>query len=673
MHNIHLKWATTVAVIGAYSTLWTTPHEVIRNPFNLIILGIFLHMTGIAPTPPLFPYIYRLYCSEALGYRYLRSMIHPRQDRFHSCFFPGVRSLSDPKSRCNSFEDVIEMISDAATRSSMRSGYTSLLTSDKNVNDTCQNVKNNKEENNEKLGTEEMIRRSTSMLLRLGGNEVVVIPIPILGDNYAYAVLTFPSASLLSKETENYRYCSAALVDPADPIQIITFLNQIALSSKVCIYINHVLTTHKHWDHAGGNKELYQIAAQGWYDAMVPGESEREIDADAGTMRKSVRGPLIMDDDQRQGTCEGNSMSSSVKKDASSPLFQGGLPAGCFVSKNLKFYGSVIDKPHCTTDFLKHGDVVPLLDDDIIAAINGVNHIDEKSEASPKSYPCVKALLSPGHTEGSLMFLVSPGHPTEAALERETEKQQMSEANPQACEPIYQMALFTGDCIFCGGCGAMFETKDANCTLQTYDVFHNDEELLSFPSLSHSWHGQKVIGHSIDDDNSKRKSTLPGNISSLSSDEDVLVYVGHEYTDRLFGELIEGIPPEFRNRASMTNASNTKLLSHHKAILKRNMEIQRLRREVSPVACTVPSTLRTERCTNPLLTLKREVLVEMCPLSSTKGISWLFGSTTPANDDIQKAVYGSNRRRDVTVVATADGHSSAAESSIISSIHSQMQ
>jgi len=61
--------------------------------------------------------------------------------------------------------------------------------------------------------------------------------IPALGDNYMY---------LLIDEYTNH----AAIVDPVEPAKVIDCIK------KENVKLTTVLTTHHHWDHAGGNEEL---------------------------------------------------------------------------------------------------------------------------------------------------------------------------------------------------------------------------------------------------------------------------------------------------------------------------------------------------------------------------------------------------------------------------------
>jgi hydroxyacylglutathione hydrolase len=67
-----------------------------------------------------------------------------------------------------------------------------------------------------------------------------IIQIPILSDNYSY---------LIVDEKSNI----SAIVDPAEPKTIID------TAKKYGVSISCILTTHHHWDHAGGNKEIVSL------------------------------------------------------------------------------------------------------------------------------------------------------------------------------------------------------------------------------------------------------------------------------------------------------------------------------------------------------------------------------------------------------------------------------
>ncbi|ORZ23133.1 Metallo-beta-lactamase superfamily [Absidia repens] len=67
---------------------------------------------------------------------------------------------------------------------------------------------------------------------------MIIKPVPCLQDNYSYILLDEKSKL-------------AAVVDPVEPSNIL-----IALEEYPDYRLTTVLTTHHHWDHAGGNNEL---------------------------------------------------------------------------------------------------------------------------------------------------------------------------------------------------------------------------------------------------------------------------------------------------------------------------------------------------------------------------------------------------------------------------------
>ncbi|KAJ3634464.1 hypothetical protein Zmor_016460 [Zophobas morio] len=67
-----------------------------------------------------------------------------------------------------------------------------------------------------------------------------VVPVPVLEDNYAYLVIDEST-----KET--------AVVDCVEPTKVIKEVKK--RSAKICM----ILTTHSHFDHAGGNKEMLTL------------------------------------------------------------------------------------------------------------------------------------------------------------------------------------------------------------------------------------------------------------------------------------------------------------------------------------------------------------------------------------------------------------------------------
>ncbi|XP_069792085.1 probable hydrolase PNKD isoform X2 [Narcine bancroftii] len=71
-------------------------------------------------------------------------------------------------------------------------------------------------------------------------NGVKILPVPILSDNYSYLIVDVASNL-------------AVAIDPADPEIIQACLEEEGATLEA------ILTTHKHWDHSGGNKVLKKI------------------------------------------------------------------------------------------------------------------------------------------------------------------------------------------------------------------------------------------------------------------------------------------------------------------------------------------------------------------------------------------------------------------------------
>ncbi|XP_035031270.1 probable hydrolase PNKD [Hippoglossus stenolepis] len=71
-------------------------------------------------------------------------------------------------------------------------------------------------------------------------NDIKIIPIPVLSDNYSYLVIDTASSV-------------AVVVDPADPQRVQAVLEEEG------VMLEAILCTHKHWDHSGGNKGLKKL------------------------------------------------------------------------------------------------------------------------------------------------------------------------------------------------------------------------------------------------------------------------------------------------------------------------------------------------------------------------------------------------------------------------------
>jgi len=89
--------------------------------------------------------------------------------------------------------------------------------------------------NNQKLQQYKSFSSSSTILKKMK-----VIVVPVLTDNYSY---------LLIDESTN----KAAAIDPAEPEKVID------AAKKENVEIESILTTHHHWDHAGGNEKMVSL------------------------------------------------------------------------------------------------------------------------------------------------------------------------------------------------------------------------------------------------------------------------------------------------------------------------------------------------------------------------------------------------------------------------------
>eukprot|EP00742_Colponemidia_sp_Colp-10_P016059 GILJ01018375.1.p1 GENE.GILJ01018375.1~~GILJ01018375.1.p1 ORF type:complete len:551 (+),score=67.49 GILJ01018375.1:80-1732(+) len=471
-------------------------------------------------------------------------------------------------------------------------------------------------------------------------------------------------------------------------------ISTIVVGEAMAIKLNitHVLTTHKHWDHAGGNKEIEEIAhrfseatSKGTtFDIMEPAmrtELVEKVNKVESDRRKSERQkqrilrqnipreklPLdpktlqpMIPEESEDSDAEVSTVAAGIKvppkrtqkpkKDKNQFVhFMAESDAqkarGLITFEpNIPFVGSKIDNPHCTNTFVSNLDKVSLGD-----------------------VATVTVLDAPGHTCGSVMFLVTLAERAEQSIFDAEISVAVNSTEGKKSDQPHQMshsvnrALFTGDCIFCGGCGAMFETKSAEETLRTYDCFT----------------GSTLTAHPL---KQKQGTSIEGGPSFYVSSKNILLFVGHEYTDRLFSELVgmvkkakdklieeseakakkeanerqlRGEPPGERKDISTAaldeilekNNKDAKkkdplakpvktlpIRAHHAAIDARWEQICEMRAKYHSKAATVPTSLYDERRTNPLLTLERSVLTKLVALNAHASV-------------IEQEVYGSDIRR----------------------------
>lgn len=99
--------------------------------------------------------------------------------------------------------------------------------------------------------------------IEVGG--VTIIPIPYLKDNYAYLVI--------DKATH-----IAAVIDPGDAEVVQRVIK------KQDVQLAAILTTHRHWDHSGGNHQLKSLhsdlAVYGSREDNVPGSNHKICDGE---------------------------------------------------------------------------------------------------------------------------------------------------------------------------------------------------------------------------------------------------------------------------------------------------------------------------------------------------------------------------------------------------------
>uniref|UniRef100_A0A182FBW9 hydroxyacylglutathione hydrolase n=1 Tax=Anopheles albimanus TaxID=7167 RepID=A0A182FBW9_ANOAL len=103
-------------------------------------------------------------------------------------------------------------------------------------------------------------RRSTSFQTTTMAS-MTVKKIPALKDNFMYLVVC--------NETRK-----AAVVDPVEPERVLEVVKEDG------VQLNQLLTTHHHWDHAGGNEALYQKFRENpeWGELLVYGGNDDRID-----------------------------------------------------------------------------------------------------------------------------------------------------------------------------------------------------------------------------------------------------------------------------------------------------------------------------------------------------------------------------------------------------------
>ncbi|EPY34955.1 hydroxyacylglutathione hydrolase [Angomonas deanei] len=197
----------------------------------------------------------------------------------------------------------------------------------------------------------------------------------------------------------------------------------------------------------------------------------------------------------------------------------------------------------------------------------------------------------PGHTKGHVCYLVGD----------------LSEAKGSGEDSF--CALFTGDVLFSGGLGGLFELTTVRQLLHCYDAFHCGEEKkecgINYPSF---WKSESGLCTKVPDDH-------------------IYIYTGHEYTETLLSQVDQLMA----NRLTQLDGPTVKIhpgvlasLKQYKEHLDKAITEVKFLRQCSdglkhvhekgahtatklPFS-TMPTTLSLEKQINPLLTLSRDSL-----------------------------------------------------------------
>lgn len=524
-----LSWVGPAVMGGSVAYVYRANHPdsggattfpVSTRVFCLILF--FMYATGYIPRCALFPDFfyrsnvfdlgYRVYCSKLVGFRLLRKMLHAPVPYSHSDYRVGVRAISG--------------VDLPLWKKAITLGSASGPATDRSEPPPRGRRRTAAQELEEVIGVPVGANPFPpgSFYARGGGvvdvgalrhraartNGVLVIPVPMFQDNYAYLIVSLRTAKVV-------------VVDPADPVAVVRMLNSVRAAVELPLVLTEVLTTHRHWDHAGGNEEL-RTYATGTHNQRMLEKGEN------------------------------------------------------VVSPTLRFIGPQLDKPLACTELVT-ADSAPFM-----VAGGGV---------------LVQTLAVPGHTCGSVMFVVSdtlavveapPQGNADSSTESSVEESPSAAAIRRQFGP-QRMAVFTGDALFSGGLGAPFETTSVKQIIQTRDAFLSDSRLRVHP-VTH----QPV------------------------APEDVLLYVGHEYTERLLEEVNQIMKKQLDKLEDPPQGAK----AFQQAVAEALGEVKELRTESDGLrdaasvgeetpgrdgrpafklpSCTVPSTLAQEERINPLLT-----------------------------------------------------------------------
>ncbi|GET92408.1 hypothetical protein, conserved [Leishmania tarentolae] len=510
--KILLSWMGPVVVAASVAYVYSANHPPVTQlesstayQFPLTTLKycgllFLIYASGTMPRNPffpnfvfrsnIFPLLYKMYCTYTIGYCVLRPFMHKPVAYPHSDYRIGIRCIdAGSPLRLKPAPQVISGTVPFLTRFYARAG-----------------------------GAVDSAQWAGSIV-----RGVTVVPIPIFGDNYAYLIVSMQTHKV-------------AAVDPADPEMVLSVMKSLRAQLQVPLQLTEVLTTHKHWDHAGGNELLANVSK--------------------------------------------NKVPVSLQKGAGGDC----APDVPLIHPEVRFIGSEEDAPLCCN-----------------ILINDASPVFEIMGGAAK----VQAMDAPGHTKGSLVFVV--GSAEEGVL---------------TAAPA-RVAVFTGDSLFSGGCGALFETVSVAQIMKARATFLEDPRMRTQPAT-----GQEV------------------------AEEDILLYVGHEYTERLLEEVLtlmtrfmakSGMPSDPRGKQYVSEVADAlrgvKMLRMESDGLKDAArmgceEDSQKPRFLLP-SCTVPSSLAMERAVNPLLTVDDEVLAALLETEKHGPMD---------SNEVERAIYCSDHR-----------------------------
>lgn len=193
----------------------------------MLVLGSYVPIPIVSSIPSyLFQGVYQLYCSELVGYNVLKHLMHVPNEIPHSDYRMGVRCLHE-------MEDLPIFKPSRNSAGQMSVAQLSRLKKKKLYGNS-----------GPAIDIRQMHHLGKDVVKQDAG--VIVAPIPIFNDNYAFAII--------SLRTERI-----ALVDPADSDTCLVYIQRFSSYTGLSLQLTEILTTHKHWDHAGGNEALLEF------------------------------------------------------------------------------------------------------------------------------------------------------------------------------------------------------------------------------------------------------------------------------------------------------------------------------------------------------------------------------------------------------------------------------